>query len=188
MKSFSTASPVPQLQSVGIQVLRSYFEWFLSLVPQRLDRLPHHVSETPGFEGWDADYSPESLRDLSEWFASKVRTRRRTQQELAEIASMSPYPIEVPTDELTEETFSICHDVAIYFAEVLRRQHPSLIWAQISGSKRKFDYGHAGLKGFRADFSPVHILITLGYAISTNRVRAKTLPELYDAWSKLVAI
>jgi hypothetical protein len=187
MSTFNIVSPIPNLRESGKQELKAYFQWFLSIIPERLDILPRLVNDTPGFESWAADFSPESLSRLGEWFAGRVGTRMRSAREIADIAALSPYPVEVPAEELSDGTFGLAHDVGIYLAEMLRHQHPPLAWIQILGNKQKVEYGHVGLAGFRGvDFSPVHIAITLAYGIAAKNRNARSLRCVYDVWARMI--
>lgn len=184
---YTTHSPLPNFKDFSKEELKAYREWFRSIAAERLRKLPEIVNETPGFEAWLADLTPESLDALGYWFASRVETRKRGAFEVAEIAARSPYPIHVPEDELTASTFGVAHDVGIYLAEVLRHEHPVLRWIQISGSKQKIEFGHMGLSGFgKVDFSPIHIAIVLAYAISTKSKNGGRLSELYGVWSRMI--
>lgn len=180
---YTIDAPLPPLRDLPKQDVKAYFEWFLSLIQERMQALPNAVNATSGFEAWCPDYTPTSLELLGKWFACQVATRKRTQQEIAAITAQSRYPIEIPQDELTNHTFAVAHDVGIYFAEVLRHQYPSLQWKQVVGSKNNIDFGRAALSGFgKVDFTPVHIAITLAYAIAAKKDDGRKLRNLYDVW------
>lgn len=182
--SFTIFAPLPDLRNLGKKDVEAYFEWFLSIIPERLEALLAAVTDSPEFEKWQASYTPESLEMLGTWFAAQVETRKRSPQEIAEIAAHSPYQIDIPADALTDRTFGLAHDVGIYFAEVLRHQYPTLRWQQICGSKKNVVFGYAALSGFgKLDFSPVHLAIVLAYGIADKTWDGKRLKELYDTWS-----
>lgn len=167
--------------------LKKYFEWFRNILPQRLDGLTRVVRATPGFEEWEADFSPISLELLGAWFAAQVETRARTQGEIHEIENRSPFSIEVPGYDLTNRTFSIAMDVAMYLSQIFLRSHPALRWDQPFGSKKFIDYGQPVLIGFgAAPFNPVRMLVTLAYGIASKRENGKGLRELYDIWARMV--
>jgi hypothetical protein len=58
--------------------LRRYFQWFMDVLPERVSELAKAVRETPGFETWQPDLTPDSLDTLAEWFAGQAETRDRT--------------------------------------------------------------------------------------------------------------
>jgi hypothetical protein len=185
--SFTTNSPLPNFRNFSKEELKAYQDWFRSIIPERVRKLSEMVKSTPGFELWVGDLTPKSLEALGYWFASHVETRKRSPREVAGITSRSPYPIDIPEDELTAGTFAMSHDVGIYLAEVLQHNYPALHWIQISGSKQKIEFGHMGLSGFgKVDFSPVHIVITLAYGVSAKTKGGERLRELYDVWSRMI--
>jgi hypothetical protein len=169
--------------------LKDYFDWFQKILPQRLDELTKAVREVPGFDGWQPDLSPASLELLGDWFASQVEIRPRTQDEIEEIESRSVHPIEIPSEELTNRTFSLAMDIGMYLSQVFLTCYPSLRWEQPFGSKRFVDYGQPVLAGFgAAPFNPVYMMVTFAYGVASKKKSGKGLREIYDIWSKLIRV
>lgn len=142
---------------------RAYYKWFMSVKDERVKILETAVRTSGSFENWKADYSITSLTLLQKWLESVIEKRPFTQRE-SEILSKrfigTMLETEADTDELppwtlTEITESICHDVGIYFAEVLLRNNPSLKWGQNVRSKLYIDRNYPIVQGFRGmDFNP----------------------------------
>lgn len=169
--------------------LKDYFAWFQNILPQRLDELTHAVKQTPGFETWKADFTPASLDRLGEWFAEQVETRSRTGAEIQEVRSRSSIPIEISEEELTNRTFSLAVDTAMYFSQVFLRNHSALQWDQRFGNRKDADYGQPVLVGFGpVPLNPVRLLVTLAYGVVSERKTGKSLRELYDIWAKMIRI
>lgn len=167
--------------------LREYFKWFMNVLPSRIAELARAVTETPGLEHWKPDNTPESLSTLGEWFATQVDTRKRTSEELADLQSSSPFPIEFSDRQLTIRTFSLAVDIGMYFSQVMLANHPSLHWNQPSGSKNFVDYGQPVLVWFGpVELNPIQIMITLAYGLSDGTYGGGRLRALYDIWSKKV--
>lgn len=167
--------------------LQAYFDWFLAQIPLRLPIMEASVKETPGFEYWVADFSPESLRSLGEWYAAQVETRPRTERELAEIKEKLSFPVPISDQELTNKTFSLALDIAMYFSEVLKRNFPALRWDQILKNKRNADYGRPVLTGFGSvPLNPVSIMIVLAYGFAKKTKSGARLFDLYEYWSSRV--
>ncbi len=170
--------------------LKDYYRWFFQVSPLRLERLLRAVQSTPGFEDWKPNFKPNSLGALGRWFAAKVETRPRTQQEIDEIKGRSKFPIEISNRELTNETFSLAYDIGIYFAGVLKTNHPSLTWEQkLSGTRRYIDYGQPVLAGFGpVSLNPVRMMVTQAYGLVDGTWTGKRLFELYESWSEDVTM
>ena len=58
--------------------LRRYYQWFMVVLPERIKELAEAVTETPGFEGWQPDFTPASLDALGQWFAGQVASEETT--------------------------------------------------------------------------------------------------------------
>ena len=167
--------------------LRAYFEWFMDQIPIRLIELTHAVQGTPGFEHWYPDFTPESLDVLGVWFAQAVETRSRTAEEMEELRRNSPIPIELPTDDLTNRTFSLAMDIGMYLGQVFQRSFPNLKWELMLGGKRNINYGQPVLVGFRVTpLNPVHLVVVSAYKLAGKNSSGDRLRELYDTWSDYV--
>ena len=176
-----------KFREMSNQEIKDYYQWFLSVFLQRINELANAVKESQGFEAWQPDYTAASLDTLGNWFATQAEARQRTQEERQEVASRSPYPIEIPEGELTSRTFSLAMDVGIYFSQVLVKEHPSLHWEQPLNDKKFADYGQPVLVGFGpVPLNPVRILVTLAYGLVSKTQGGKRLRELHDYWSKQV--
>ena len=166
--------------------LREYFSWFFEVLPQRMELLAVAVRATPVYDVWEPSLTPASLDMLGDWFAGQVETRPRAPEKLREISSLSPYPKEIPNNELTDRTFSIAMDVGMYLSKVLLENHPSLRWEQPLSNKHFIDYGQPVLVGFGvAPFNPVRMTVTLAYGLASKKESGSGLRELYEIWSKI---
>ncbi|MBM3257444.1 MAG: hypothetical protein FJY98_03950 [Candidatus Liptonbacteria bacterium] len=167
--------------------LNAYFQWFCDIMPTRIGMLEEVVTQTPGFETWVADQTPQSLDILGTWFLGQVETRPRTVGEQQDLATRSPYPIDIPDAELTNSTFSLAMDIGMYFSQVLRRTHPSLKWEQPLKDKKFADYGQPVLVGFGlVPLNPVRIAVTLAYGFAAKKHSGSRLRELFEYWSSRV--
>jgi hypothetical protein len=176
-----------QFREMPEKELDRYFQWFMDVLPQRLNELAQAVKQTPGFETWQPDCTPASLNTLGEWFAGQVETRNRAQDELHAIHIRLVFPMEIPGEELTNRTFSLAMDVGIYFSQVLLKNYPSLRWEQPVGNKRFADYGQPLLTGFGpASLNPVRIAVTLAYGLASTNKTGRRLREVHDYWAQRV--
>lgn len=168
--------------------LRDYNEWFHRIMPDRIEILASEIKSTSSYEKWKPDFSPDSLELVGEWFLAHVETRPRTQTEINNIQSRSSFSINVPEEELTNQTFSLAMDIGMYLSQVILKNHPSLRWSQPFGNKKSVDYGQPVLIDFGGmAFNPVHLMVTLAYGFSRKSKTGRRLRELYDYWSKQVS-
>jgi hypothetical protein len=122
--SYRTIQPpfTLKFRQMSKKELKEYFQWFQDVMPERLEELRKAVHTSPGFSGWRADYLPDSLDSLGDWFAVQVETRKRTEEELEEKrqdVAHAAHPVEIPDWELTNRTFSLAMDIA----RKMRRMH-----------------------------------------------------------------
>lgn len=166
--------------------LKSYYEWFMKIMPERIEILTNAVKSTPGFEDWIPDYSPDTLNKLGEWFYSQVETRPRTQEETDAIQGRFAFSASVPEEELTNKTFSLAIDIGMYVSQVFIKNH-SVKWNQPLSNKRFVDYGQPVLEAFKSGpFNPVSIMVTLAYGLARKTKTGQRLRELYDIWSNML--
>lgn len=173
--------------------LRQYFQWYLNVLPERIGILTGAVRQSPGWETWEADYSPDSLNTLGEWFATQVQTRARTpeeiQEEIRRIGTSFPDPQAVVSSNiLTIRTLSLAMDVGMYVSQVFLKSHPSLRWDQPLGGKTFVDYGQPGLAGFgpRGIFNPTRMVIPSASAVANRTLSGSRLREIYEIWAKMI--
>ena len=176
-----------KLQEMPRKELERYFQWFMDVLPQRVNELAGAVRETAGFETWQPDCTPASLDALGEWFAGQVQARNRTQEELQAIRDRLVFPMDIPSEELTNRTFSLGMDIGMYFSQVFMKNYSSLKWKQPLGNKRFADYAQPLLTGFGpVSLNPVRISVTLAYGLASKNKTGKRLREVYDYWAQKV--
>jgi hypothetical protein len=174
-----------KLREMPKKELHRYYQWFMEVLPQRIKGLAEVIRETPGFENWQPDYSPTSLDRLGDWFAGQIETRNRTKEEIQAIESRLVFPMEIPSEELTNRTFSLAMDIGMYFSEVLLKNYPFLKWEQPLGNKKFVDYGQPSLAGFgKVTLNPVGLMVTLAYGLAKKTKTGRRLREIYDYWAK----
>lgn len=169
--------------------LKADFQWFQEIMPERVAELTSAVKSSPGYEDWKADFSPNSLNAIGEWFTTQMEVRLLTQGEIDEFNAKVPYPIEQPDTELTNRTFSLAIDIGMYLSQVFLKNHPTLKWDQPLGGKRHIDYGQPVLVPFyggKVPLNPVGMVVGLACGLLKGTRKGKGLREFYDLWSKAI--
>lgn len=172
--------------------LREYFDWFQTMIPERIRELTHAVRGTFRFQNWEPDLTPESLDELGHWFVGQIEIRSRTEHEVQEIKNHSASPIKIPREELDDKTLSLAMDVGIYISQVFLKNHPTLRWDQPLKNNKYAHYGHAVLAGFRAGiyedhFNPMHMMKVFAYDVAKKGKDAAGLQALYSIWEKKIS-
>jgi hypothetical protein len=166
--------------------LKNYYSWFMKIMPDRINFLESYIKEQLAYSSWCADFSPDSLLSLGEWFADNVETRNRNKAEIEDICSRSTYPIDIPDQELTNQTFSIAMDVGMYFGQVILKNLSGTKWDQSLKSAKEADYGQPVILGFSAvPLNPVRIVVSLAYGLVSGKQKGERLRGLYNTWATL---
>ncbi len=171
--------------------LRAFRDWFMLQIPIRLGVLEQVVRSTAGFEQWTPDFSEASLRTLGQWFIGQVEKRDVTPEEKA--AALSSPGNErlqiVPTYQLTNKSYSLAIDVAMYWGETLRRSLENVTWQQYIGGKTMSDYGHVILQApGTASCDPLHLaIIQVHKVFSGTRTDLGRLDTLFLFWRKVLS-
>ncbi|HZO46464.1 MAG TPA: hypothetical protein VFB68_11255 [Xanthobacteraceae bacterium] len=164
--------------------LNKYFEWFIKIIPHRIDELANAVRRSTPLGSWEPDLAPASLESLGSWFGAQIEQRPRTDEEVEQIKSRSAYAFDVSGQELTNQTLSLAMDVGMYLSQVLLESHPALRWMLPLDNKKFADYGQPVLIGFGAvPLNPVRIAVMLAYGIARGTQTGSRLRELHDYWS-----
>jgi hypothetical protein len=167
--------------------LKQYFQWFLDVLPKRMNVLEEAVRATPGFENWHADFTPSSLGPLGHWFATQVETRSRSADELDKMREKQSSPVDVPGEELTHKTLSLAVDIGMYLGQVFLTNHPSLKWAQDISNKKFAYYGQPLLVGFGSvPLNPAGTALVQAYGLVSKSKTGDRLREVYDIWQKRI--
>ncbi len=173
---------------MSVDELKDYRRWFLEAIPSRVTELQRAVNSDPNFGDWKPDHSRASVEALGLWLSHQVETRLRTAEEIDRIKGRAAFDFDVPSEELTNKTFSLAMDAGMYFGETLRSHYPHLEWDQPLKDKKFADFGQMMLLGFgRATLNPVRIVVTFCYGIAGGKQTAKRFDEVYGYWSRLAA-
>ncbi|MDY7560890.1 hypothetical protein QN366_21890 [Pseudomonas sp. CCC3.2] len=188
MKFTTSYSPVTmKFASMTEAELSDFYNWFIVNLPYFLDELIQAVWKTPGFEGWSADFSPESLDMLGEWFAARVESRDLSPEEIDELKSEITSAVEIATWELTSETKSLAVFIGMYYGQVAIKNNPKLSWKQVKANMKLADFGQPVISGPGVvPINPVRVANVLACGIARGSKTGSRLRGSYDNWSKLV--
>lgn len=168
---------------------RAYAAWFHEQAPKRIALLVRAVRSTPAYEDWVSDFSLESLDALTRWLAQKAAVRRRSLEEIEDYLRIAPPWIEkvrgVGEFDLSEETYSLCYDIGMYFATVLEANLKGLRWTIVERPKRSIDIHQPVLTGFgKLEFNPVQMMTVQAWRAVRKEGKPPDLRQLFDIWSQ----
>ncbi|WP_137212701.1 hypothetical protein [Pseudomonas sp. CFBP13509] len=186
---FTTAyTPVADFfSSMNSKELNSFYELFMLNKPYCLDELIQAVWHTPGYESWNADFSPESLDGVAEWLASRIYKEQlsSTVNETGNDSIAGTADLNTPV--LSEEAMSLAVLVGMYYGEVAVRNNPELSWSQLKGNKKQADYGQPVISASGSlPTNPVRVAHAFACAIADGSKTLGRLRETYNYWMQLI--
>lgn len=188
MKTFTTSySPATTaFASMTKEELAHFYHWFMTNLPYCIEELMQLVRSTPGFEGWNPDYSPESLNALGEWFVGKVQKRDLTQNEVETLECSATTSVGIPAWDLTDETKSLSVYVGMYYGQVAVQNVPAVTWKQSLENKKMADFGQPVVAGPGVvPINPVRVANSFACGLIDGTKTGANLRKAYDYWAKL---
>lgn len=176
----------PDFENMTKKDAKEHFNLYIAEIPNRMKILEEYVNGRYK-ANVNFDYTIESLVPLWSWFESVMTIEERTQEEFErDLNVLADWMHDIVLQNKTRPsltTIAIGNDVAIYFAEVFRRNNPKVYWSYIATAKRHISYNHPVLMGFinKACMNP-ELVISMAIKRSLKEKNSKRLAELYDIW------
>lgn len=149
---FEQESPVDkEFDNFSKEEAAIYFKWYTEYIDERIQYLQNYINlEDPAIK---LDFSVDSLIPVWEWYDKKIIVEHYTKRELKRKAK--EYPEWLRDEILSNDTkigintLAICDDLAIYFAEVVRRNNSEKIyWGYYTKPKNRNSVNEPVLLGF----------------------------------------
>jgi len=163
-----------------------YFDWYMEQIDDRLEYLQQYIHSQG--QSMELDFSVNSLTAVWDWYVKQITVEKYTRKELEEITQNYPEWIHksIVSDDtkFSDKTLAICSDVAIYFAEVIRRNHEDYVsWGFFTGRKTYDSVNEPVLLGFigNQNLNPWRIVfICTCHYIEGDR--SFNLYHIYEVW------
>lgn len=166
-----------------------YFQWFISSIEDRIKQLQKFVKlDDPSII---LDYSPSSLISIWHWYETKIIIETKTEEEIEKSMDQRPEwmkEILIKNDKkVSMDTWAICMDVSVYFAEVFIKNNPKTHWGYFTKPKIRMSVNSPTILGFISDkdLNPRLILVNLTRKSCLEKSRTR-LFDLYNTWATLV--
>lgn len=167
-----------------IRVQKLYGAWFVLNKEKRIKELIKVVKSTNGYEGWNPDFSKDSLLLLGRWLKENITTRKMTKEEYMEQRRKTPNYIEICDWELTYRSMSLLYDAGIYFGETFNHTFPSYKWEQcLSRAKYYVDVGHMLIKINKYVMNPALQLRVIGLKLVEGTENEIVLYNMFENWT-----
>lgn len=167
-----------------------YFQWYTENICERIQHLQNYIDlDNPLIK---LDFSVASLVSVWEWYEKKIKVEHYKKRELKKEAKKYPDWLreEILSDntKIAINTLAVCDDLAVYFAEVLRRENAdTLYWGYFTKPKNRMSVNEPVLLGFvkEIEMNPRRVL----YHCTLQSIRKpdkNILFDLYHTWMKYV--
>ena len=167
-----------------------YFNWCTGHIDERIEYLEKYIQRDDILI--KLDFSVESLIPVWEWYEKKIVVEHYTRRELKKEAKKYPDWLreEILSDDtkISVNTLAICDDLAIYFAEVIRRNNlEHIYWGYYTKPKNRMSVNEPVLLGFVKDMemNPRRIVYNCTLC-STEKKDKEMLINLYYTWIKYI--
>jgi hypothetical protein len=182
---------VPPNEIINFSELRKkqvdeHFNWYVSQIPFRIRQLENYVNSELG-ENLEFDFSKKSLIYIWQWFEKYIKTEKKTENEMNE--ELIKYPQWLHSTILEEDykftldSIILDMDLAIYFAETIINNNPTIKWGYITKPKNRMSVNKPVLLGFKGgqDLDPRNIILNCMYSTIENK-DSQMLFNLYNIW------
>lgn len=163
-----------------------HFKWYIAQIPYRLEQLQTYINNEKKVNV-KLDFSKNSLVRLWQWFENYMKTEKKSNEELA--IELRKYPewiherINDQEYKFTLETMIIGMDLALYFAETIIKNNPSIEWGYFTKPKNRMSVNKPVLIGFKGgqDLDPREIILNCMRKSERDK-NPERLMNTYDIW------
>ena len=163
-----------------------YFKWYIDHIDERIEYLQNHIKvEDPIIR---LDYTVGSLVSVWKWYEKKIEVEHYTLRELRKEAKKYPDWLreEIMSDDtkISAKTLAICSDLAMYFAEVIRRNISDIVyWGYYTKPKNRMSVNEPVLLGFMngMELNPRRVMFHCTLC-SIEKPDENMLVDLYHTW------
>lgn len=103
-------------------------KWFQENNEARMQELLAEIHRDPEFSDWQMDFTPESLKILSDWFEKHITTRAELAREDPNDPTSAIRSDGAKNVMLTELERSYTYDLSIYLGWVIIKNNPEWNW------------------------------------------------------------
>ena len=181
----------PDFKNMTKKEAKEHFESYVADIPNRMMILEEYVNGRYK-ANVKFDYTVDSLVHLWTWFESVMTIEKKTQEEIErDLSVLADWMHDIVLQNTTRPsltTIAIGNDIAIYFAEVFRKNNPKVYWSYIATRKKHISYNHPVLMGFvnKMDMDPERLIKTCTLE-SLEKKNPICLVDLCDIWQEYIS-
>lgn len=162
-----------------------YFHWYVGHIGERMEYLKQYILSKDTSVNFD--FSVQSLIPVWAWYEKEIVVEHYAKRELKRQAKKYPKWIrkEILSDDrkISLNTRAICSDMAIYFAEVFRRNNEDWVsWGFVTKPKSYISVNRPVLTGFKVDYLDPTLLLQNCTLKAMDQKEKNMLYDLYHIW------
>ncbi|MCX5618804.1 hypothetical protein NQF86_09055 [Bombella sp. TMW 2.2543] len=159
-----------EFEQAGTKEMKAFREWFLSTLDDRTEVFERYVRSCEGFEGWKADYSVSSLKELGRWMYVQSSLNGLYYED----GNVTP---------LFEKTVV---NTSVYFALVFLHNYKSLRWEFNLTKKSYISYGQPTIAYFgkHVPLETLGITTVLFVKMRKGKKNENGLYDMFKYWEE----
>lgn len=164
---------------------KEYYEWFLSIIPRRIELLQDYVGLSDSHV--QLDLSKDSLISLWGWFIPRIEQKKLTIEEMNGELDIVPDwmrpEVEQNVLKFSRDTETQIIDIAIYFSSVLMHSSNKLKWMVINKPRNHVDVNQLLLAGTgKIRLNPIRVVDVCTARALSDVGNINMLSDLYVWW------
>jgi hypothetical protein len=197
MMNYSSDKIVPPFEHTKFSEMnkkqaKQYFDWYMSVLPDRIRILLDAFERTGGGTKDELDYTPKSLIKLWKWFMPHVELVNNNSEELEKESQETPDWIKdtiIDIDQISTTTLTIAMDIAMYYGEVFVRNYETAEWGIVT--TKSVNESRPVILGFKIgrynkQMDVMRMLHSLTLRVSKGNENINLLYDSYDNWLQQV--
>ena len=161
---------------------KEYYEWFLSIIPRRIETLQGYVESSGSLV--QLDLTQDSLISLWGWFISRIEQRKLTSEEMNEelelVAHWRRPEVKENVLKFSKDTENQIIDIGIYFSTVLLHSSNQLKWMVIHKPRNHVDVNQPVLAGTgKIRLNPIRVVDVCAARALNDAGNINMLSNLY---------
>lgn len=190
-------------ESFNKKTTQQYFEWYLEVLPSRVNCLAELCSSMSGIPIDKIDNSPSSLVYVWEWFLKVAQIEKTSDEILKEIErGLKQFPesfikhfLSHSERRFTLVTELLLRDIGMYLGNVFANYSDLLNWGYFSRPKNVMYVNTPLIEGFfdseftppfKLNFEPIHMAHVQASKIFGNTATKNDLFNLFKVWENYI--
>lgn len=182
-----------ELYRIDRETAKANYVEYIKRIPGEIENLECTIRQVPGFNNWTANYTRDSLENLSKAIPKTgyVKGREQTPEEIKASYTGLPEPVSLiaqvhsDAEVLTETSKEFLTGLSMYFGETLINNADNLVWT--FWKRKEIIHQQPVVKGLsKVVCAPMELMCVYGYKLLAKKDVSGYLSSLYDQWTQIL--